>query len=159
MASFATSYIKTEAAQVTRAADAASMTGTNFSSWYNAGEGTLFVEVGELQSGGRAITLSDGTSSNQILIGQSSSGVYASSWQAQFVSAYNSGKAALAFKQNSFAFSINGTLIGSDNSGNMANVDRLRFGGIISEYPNGTIKKIAYYPMRVTNAQLQSLTS
>jgi hypothetical protein len=24
---------------------------------------------------------------------------------------------------------------------------------------NGTIKKIAYYPLRVTNAQLQALTS
>ena len=33
---FPTSYIKTEASQVTRAADSASMTGTNFSGWANS---------------------------------------------------------------------------------------------------------------------------
>ena len=42
---FATSYIPTVASQVTRAADAASMTGTNFSSWYNVGQGTLYAEA------------------------------------------------------------------------------------------------------------------
>ena len=39
--SFATSYIPTVASQVTRAADVAVMTGTNFSSWYNQSEGTI----------------------------------------------------------------------------------------------------------------------
>jgi hypothetical protein len=36
---FPTSYIPTVASQVTRAADSASMTGTNFSDWYRADEG------------------------------------------------------------------------------------------------------------------------
>ena len=38
---FPTSYIPTTSATVTRAADVASITGTNFSSWYNHDEGTL----------------------------------------------------------------------------------------------------------------------
>jgi hypothetical protein len=38
---FATSYIPTTSATVTRAADVASITGSNFSSWYNHNEGTL----------------------------------------------------------------------------------------------------------------------
>lgn len=38
---FATSYIPTTAAAVTRAADVASMTGTNFSNWFNATEGAF----------------------------------------------------------------------------------------------------------------------
>ena len=42
---FPTSYIKTDASQVTRAADTASMTGTNFSSWFVQGEGTLLAEA------------------------------------------------------------------------------------------------------------------
>jgi hypothetical protein len=40
---FPTSYIKTEASQVTRSADSASMTGTNFSEWYRQDEGTVYV--------------------------------------------------------------------------------------------------------------------
>jgi hypothetical protein len=42
---FATSYIPTVASQVTRSADSAVMTGTNFSSWYNASEGTFYCEA------------------------------------------------------------------------------------------------------------------
>lgn len=40
LGAFLTSYIPTVAATVTRNADAASMTSTNFSAWYNAGAGT-----------------------------------------------------------------------------------------------------------------------
>jgi len=43
--SFATSYIPTTSAQVTRNADIANMTGTNFSSWYNQSQGTLYIET------------------------------------------------------------------------------------------------------------------
>jgi hypothetical protein len=56
-ASFATSYIPTVASQVTRSADVASMTGTNFSSWYNASAGTLFVSA----TGYNAPTVSQGS--------------------------------------------------------------------------------------------------
>jgi hypothetical protein len=42
--SFATSYIPTAASQVTRNSDIAVMTGTNYTSWYNASQGTLFAQ-------------------------------------------------------------------------------------------------------------------
>jgi hypothetical protein len=42
---FATSYIPTVASQVTRTADVVSMTGTNFSDWYNAGAGSWFIQT------------------------------------------------------------------------------------------------------------------
>ena len=38
------SYIRTSGATVTKAADVVSMTGTNFSSWFNNGQGTFFTE-------------------------------------------------------------------------------------------------------------------
>ena len=43
--SFPTSYIPTTSSTVTRAADVASITGTNFSSWYNQSEGTMFSDT------------------------------------------------------------------------------------------------------------------
>ena len=42
---FPTSYIPTTASTVTRSADLASMTGTNFSSWYNFNQGTFFTKA------------------------------------------------------------------------------------------------------------------
>jgi hypothetical protein len=42
---FATSFIPTAGAAVTRAPDVAQITGTNFSSWYNQTEGTLFADA------------------------------------------------------------------------------------------------------------------
>ena len=42
---FPTSYVATTSAQVTRASDNASMTGTNFSSWYNQGQGTWYINA------------------------------------------------------------------------------------------------------------------
>jgi hypothetical protein len=43
--SFPTSYIPTVASTVTRAAEVASMTGTNFSSWYRQDQGTIYQSV------------------------------------------------------------------------------------------------------------------
>jgi len=46
-----TSYIPTSGSQVTRAADVASITGANFSSWYNQAGGTVFAEYAVVPSG------------------------------------------------------------------------------------------------------------
>jgi len=54
---YASSYIPTAASQVTRAADSATMTGVNFTSWYGAG-GTMIVDVNMPVSG---IILTAGT--------------------------------------------------------------------------------------------------
>jgi hypothetical protein len=48
---FPTSYIPTSGSQVTRSADNASMTGTNFSNWYNQSEGTIVISTDKLYSG------------------------------------------------------------------------------------------------------------
>ena len=60
---FATSYIPTTSAQVTRASDNASMTGTNFSSWYNIAQGTMFVNLitKTWANNQRVLTLSGGS--------------------------------------------------------------------------------------------------
>jgi len=167
---FATSYIPTVASQVTRAADAASMTGTNFSSWYNQAEGTLYQEATpvEITTGTRYNLLAtDGTVSNFIGIFKSTSnlggivltqGTSQGSMFSGTVSTSTAFKSALGYKTNDCAFSTN-TAIATDTSVTLPLLNQLQFGISLSGSLNCSIKKIAYYPLRVTNAQLQGLTS
>ena len=76
MAAFASSYIKTEASQVTRSADSATMTGANFLDWWNPSEGTMYAEANGLSqtsAGGKSVFeigsgLSSGTDRIGVLI-------------------------------------------------------------------------------------------
>jgi hypothetical protein len=169
---FATSYIPTVASQVTRAADAASMTGTNFSTWFNAGEGTIYSESAPTgqTSNGHVLFSMLGTADNYIVSGQ----YIASSTVRGLISTVNNSnqvsisltngtnnKMAGAYKVNDFALCINGGTASTDTSGTLPIVDKANIGnfGANGQTYTGTIKKIAYYPLRVTNAQLQALTS
>jgi hypothetical protein len=179
---FATSYIPTVASQVTRAADAASMTGTNFSTWYNAGEGTFYGEASSLSGSAfrsllRAI---DNSTANNIfeigLITGTNNGVGRFQVSSNGASQWDTGNASTpAFvantfykliagsKVNDFAGSRDSGTVATDTAGTVANnLATFEIGGRhlnSSNLLNGTIKKIAYYPLRVTNAQLQALTS
>ena len=170
---FATSYIPTVASQVTRAADAASMTGTNFSSWYRADEGTLYTEAKALAAvvSQTFASIDDGSNNNAIYLitSPSNSGfdryqvnvggtAQASLGSSGFV-ATNTNKMSGAYKVNDFSRAINGGAALTDTSGTVPVVNALRIGNQASaNFVNGTIKKLAYYPARLTNAQLQALT-
>jgi len=173
LGAFATSYIPTVASQVTRAADAASMTGTNFSSWFNQGEGTLYIDynLGLDNISIDVCMFDDATANNNMQVR------YASGSQAQYTvttgnvnqaslapagySATGNYKRAVTYATNSFNQAINGVLpTAEDTSGVVPIVTNLRIGGGLGGTPlNSTIRKVAYYPLRVTNAQLQALTS
>jgi hypothetical protein len=171
---FPTSYIPTVAASVTRNADAASMTGTNFSSWYSAAEGTIYGEASSATSNNGAIAVaSDGTTANSFSIGHNGTSTTANintngSLQANFPSlgTWNINtfaKIAMAVGVNNSNAALNGSLGTTDTSCLMPVVNRMDIGSwvaVSSVQPiNGTIKKIAYYPIRVTNAHLQGLTT
>ena len=171
---FATSYIPTVASQVTRAADAASMTGTNFSSWYNQAEGAMYAEVVSAPVANiaqQAWYISDSTSSNSMALRRNTAGLVAFAVNAGgvgqadvsggSVSAGASYKFAAVYKVNDFAVSLNAGSVTTDTSGSVPVVNQLNIGVTAAgaQYLNGTIKKIAYYPLRVTNAKLQGLTS
>ena len=162
---FPTSYIPTVASSVTRSADAASMTGVNFSQWYRADEGTLYLE-GIANTTGYSASMNDNSSSNAITLVSGTSGT--AFWvdvsgvsQAAIGTRSLSMRYAGAYKANDIAFSSAGGVVATDTTATIPVVSRLNIGtraggsGPIS----GTIKKIAYYPWRLTNAQLQALTS
>lgn len=172
---FPTSYIPTVAATVTRNADVASMTGTNFSSWYNQAEGTLYTEsqLAIQSTTTRTVAgISDGTSNNFIDIRYRTTGISGEvitqnlatqvnlSASVSAITANQSLKDAFAFDFNDAAASANNQSASTDTSCVIPLVNKIDFGTLnATNYLNGTIKKIAYYPIRVTNAQLQALTS
>lgn len=172
---FPTSYIPTVASQVTRAADSARMTGTNFSSWYNAAEGTVYSEsasVNHTSGFPRVWSISDDTGANFIQVFTNGSADFlAYEVNVSSVNQCNltlkSGyvgqavKAAVVYRVNDYAGSADAGAVVTDTSGTIPSVNILRIGeqGGTGGLLNGTIRKIAYYPLRVTNAQLQALTS
>lgn len=175
--SFATSYIPTTTTALTRNADVATMTGTNFSSWYNATEGAFYGEalIAQIASGGASILFEagDGTTSNRIVVFRNTnvattseyvftSGSNQAALDVNNVFAANAiGKFAAAYKVNDFQAAGNTVLSSADTLGTVPTVSRLYIGNSTGSgnFWNGVVRKIAYYPMRLTNAQLQALTA
>ena len=167
---FATSVISTTTTALTRNADVASMTGTNFSSWYNASEGTLFAQSQTAQAYAAGVparvSIDDGTISNRIAMrnGNNFSSVVTVSGSPVAgleLTAWNSNitKQAIAYKVDDFAYTTNGASVVTDTSGAIPSVNRLGIGLTGTQnFLNGYIQRIAYYPVRVTDAQLQALT-
>jgi hypothetical protein len=175
---FATSYIPTVASQVTRAADAASMTGTNFSTWYNQVQGTIYVDANyrasSATSAGLATLCDTGLSQQWLALytgttsidlgrrtnGTSGSGITAS----HSLGTINSIKGIASYGSSTDAVCVNGGTVSTATTLKPppANVE-LRIGtfntGGNPTTVNGTIKKLSYYPLAVTSAQLQALTS
>jgi hypothetical protein len=167
--SFATSYIPTEASQVIRSADVASMTGTNFSSWYNPAEGTLYAESASFTntgSGGDIFTLTDSTNTNFVCIYRGftsnfmlvlTNGTVYQNTTIGTVAVGVYGKVSMSYGSSAAGVTNGGTVVAGNNLQLISlNTARIFSGANGNNF--GYIKKIAYYPIRVTNAQLQALT-
>jgi len=170
---FRTSYIATAGATATRAADVASITGSAFSSWYRQTEGAFFGEVFPAPTyvAFQAVATSHSatnteewrlwrtgttTQNSQITINnitELTAGV-------TFATASNgSYKFATAAAANNMAIASSGNLA-SDNVGAMAPLTSLRIGarGNSSFFYNGHISRLVYWPQRLSDPTLQSLT-
>jgi hypothetical protein len=171
---FATSVIPTTTTALTRNADAASMTGTNFSDWYNAAEGTFVVNfaIPNATDSRSQLTAGDGTANERIIITNNSSlsgtafrVVDGGSDQCDISRSQSFAnnatvKVAGAYKVNDFAISQNGGSVGTDTSGTLPTVTTLFIGtnGVV-QYSNSYIQRIAYYPTRLADTTLQALTA
>ncbi len=171
---FATSYIPTTTAAATRSADIATVTGSNFASWYNTDEGTLFVEYakGDNNSGRRAVTINNGTSMNQIRVSVSVATLTRPDWQiinggsveanvlGPDVAINAFAKVAGCYQVNNIQAAVNGTLRTADTSAVIPTVNQMAIGAneASGSLLNGTIKRISYTPRRLSNQQLQNLT-
>jgi hypothetical protein len=179
---FATSYIPTTSAQVTRSADIATITGANFSQFYNQSEGTFVVSLTPrgVPLGGnnvRFLEVNDGTGNNRNpLLFASSTGTAFAQYRVagvdqastpSSVGYYASGvpiQIGAAYAVNNFATSFSGGTVQTDTSGSVVTTaTQMTIGSATSgagaEVFNGHIRSIRYYPSRLSNATLQSLTA
>lgn len=166
---FPTSYIPTTTAAATRAAENASMTGTNFSSWYRQDEGTFVIATAVIdiaEANARLLCADGGLSSSNIRFAGASFQVIDGAGTTQCslgaVAMSNGVFSTLdgAYKLNDFAMSKDGATALTDTSGTVPTVDRLTLmGSSAAGTTCGWIKSMRYYPKRLSNAELQTITA
>jgi hypothetical protein len=167
--SFATSYIPTTTASVTRAADSASMTGTNFSSWYNQSEGTFVAGFAvpafrsnvprvlgfDLQATATPIYIASAT---QVALYNGATTVVTATGMS--ITANNKASAAYVNGASSAIVVNGGTVVEAATDYNIGTPAALYIGDNGgASWINGHIQSITYYNTRLPNATLQSLTA
>jgi hypothetical protein len=171
---FPTSYIPTSGSTVTRSADRASITGTNFSSWFNPSEGTIVAHVSNRASlkYSSIYTFDAGTGSQaeQLVNTSGSTGqeqIFARVSLSETGLIYNEAaipnpKHAYAYKNADFGVAANGTsYVLTGTSRVPTGLNNLKIGRYTSEalYSlHGTLSQLVYYPSRLSNQQLAFLT-
>jgi len=175
------SYIATISTQVTRLSDLVSMTGTNFSSWFNAGQGTMFSEFQWTTTTPRhnsiLVRFDDGTNNNHISIGfrnvsptapGATSTRYAGGTTIETTTgnvSTNDGqvhKSAGTYTLSQIKFSGDGLVPGTATPSGLPVVTIARIGSANTGVATGYaiwIRKVSYYPQALTAANLQALTS
>jgi hypothetical protein len=163
-------YIPTTTAPVVRSADVCDITGSDFAGFYNQSEGTLFFE-------GDTSTPSPGNVAASI----NTSGAYDDSWylltgtvigravignvfqcelSGTIMAANVASKQAIAIASNNFAAVRDGGTLATDLTGDVPTVNQLDVGSIGAQFIlNGSIARLTYYPKRLSNQKIQSLTT
>lgn len=176
-ATFVTSYIPTTTASATRSADSALMTGTNFSSWYNQTQGTFVVEYfrepSQTSYTVQGVSVSDGTLNNRLQQQLTGNGYAANVYRSGGVNNDTAatttgitalganGKVASAYDSSGSAVVTNGSAVVT-GGGSLPVSPNILY---ISANSTGTvtgvnhIRRIQYYPTRLPNATLQTLTA
>lgn len=174
--SFATSYIPTAGASVTRSADVATMVGNNFSNWYNQTTGTLAVAFDASANGfATYVSASNGTITQNSTHIDNDTGIMRAAYYSgsTLVAALGLGtigtvgatnKIATAYAVNDFAASRNGGTVATDTLGAVpVSLTQLNIGAddrlLTANYTSNHIKSISYYNTRLTNTLLQAITA
>jgi hypothetical protein len=162
---FPTSYIPTVASQVTRSADAASMTGANFSSWFSNAEGTFYTDYNVFGADGGSFALTTGSGRVGIRVSTGApSGYNRLNGNLDIGAVQATGgnhKIAYALQSQNTAISDNGATASTSSASFALGETNLFIGTLgvsATDVLNGHLRKIAYYPLRLSNAQLQALT-
>jgi hypothetical protein len=164
---FATSYIPTTTAAATRAADSAVV--TPISSFYNQDEGTLFAEAAGI---GTIVNVDNASAEERLFLTINTSAI-----PQFFATALNATQASITIgaattpaqivkfagtaKQDDLQAARDGTLGTADTSAVMpSGITRMQLGQRqTGTRLNGHIRKLAYWPKRLTNTLLEQITT
>lgn len=177
------SYIKTIGSLVTREADVATLSGADFSNWFNPSEGTFYWQ-GSLSSLSSAtdqvaLTVSDGSSDEKMMLSANYKPSLTENKIAKFVVTDNSidvvnldspaalidvipkqqYKITVCYKLNDFSISLDAYSESTDSLGSLPFVDRLNIGsnqtGAFSL--NGHVARLYYWNSKQPNWVLSTL--
>jgi hypothetical protein len=164
---FPTSYIPTTTSTVTRTADNVSMVGENFSSWYNQNEGTLYSKL-NTNPNSAPISFDIGSVGTRMQIFINSSNILSNAYfsSGNSIVSFLKGtvgdffKIATTYKLNDYAISRDGDDITTDTDAEVLPFTKLILGSLGNNTfkMTGHISQLTYYPRRLTNAQLVTLT-
>lgn len=177
---FVTSVIPTSGTTATRSADVASITGSNFSSWYNQSQGTLYAvarsdvpsaSLGSVQP--HVSSIDDGTTSNRISFFYNtgpavdhrivSAGVSTNPAGIAVSSPSGSNYHAIAYGVGTSAGGavLNGSAVAVSSPAAIPVVNQLSIakrGDTTLNMLNGRIARLTFWPQRLPNSTLQQIT-
>ena len=174
--SFPTSYIPTTTAVGNRAADVASISGSNFSSWYRQDEGTVFAEatpIGDNGSNQFLYSISDGAIGDEIRVFKTSGNSSITSALEDSVDGTTNNffgntnspfgqsfKTAHAFANNYASRAVGGLDSGVDNSVTVPAVNQIRIGARMNDTFSSNLHlfRLTYWPQRLPDDTLQTIT-
>lgn len=169
LGAFATSYIPTTTTSLTRNADQVAMTGTNFSSWYTSSSAALAATViPNTAAGTRPIWQLDDTTANEIIALRGNvanpelyivdNGTPQAQLDAGTITANTQYGLCAAFTANSCAASQNGATPVTTATATMPTVTQARIGSDGSNFLNGAVRTLRYWPQRILNAETQAFS-
>lgn len=162
-----TSYIpNTGSGTTTRNADVAVMTSTNFSDWWQATTGAVAARAQQraILNTSPWVQFDDATANNLITlrgnIADPELYIKATTDQAQIdagtLTANTNFGLAGGWGTNNCAASLNGAAVGTDLTATIPVVTQARLGSDGTNYLNGWLQSVRYWPQRITNAEVQA---
>ena len=177
-----TSYISSNSShRALRGADKTFIDGQEFTDFYNQIEGTIFLSASYIEDNRSSgiVTIDDTSNSAEYTeVGYRAGGAgsgsaaayirttsggdqYYKGWSGSATQG-NEFKVVLGYKDNDYASSANGETVHTDSSGTTSKVyDRLQLSSVhnVNHIGSSYYRRLIYYPKRLPNSQLVTLTS
>jgi hypothetical protein len=164
-----TSYIPTAGAAVTRNADVATITGTAFSGFWRSGPGSILVRAlpGTVSGTRPLVQVDDATADDIIALRGNTTnpelyiregGADQATIDAGTISAA-AYRLAGAWQAGSAAVSLNSGLAVNGAPASIPAATQMRLGSDGTNYLNGHLQAVQYWPLRLSNAGLQNASS
>jgi len=175
---FPTTLIPTGSAQASRLNETCAIIGQSYNNFFNGTQGSFYIEADNTYSTAktdypRVLAFCDANSNQnntiQYIYVTASGGTQVAVWRgAAYLNAVNANvasgalvKAAFGYNQTAISGSFNGSVSQSGSIPGLPTLDRLGLGALPNGNGgiNGHIKRFIYWPQKLADAQLQTITS